>query len=74
MRKTNFVLGFKSDLSHTRDNKVPRTITVISEEDEGPQSVIKNTSSKFTAMQTKVDCFNKRLLKLNINAPHPSKL
>ncbi|TNV83864.1 hypothetical protein FGO68_gene6794 [Halteria grandinella] len=74
MRKTNFVLGFKSDLSHTRDNKVPRTITVISEEDEGPQSVVKNASSKFNAMQTKVDSFNKRLLKLNINAPHPSKL
>jgi len=25
-------------------------------------------------MQTKVDSFNKRLLKLNINAPHPRKL
>jgi hypothetical protein len=38
MRKTNFVLGFKSDETHTRDLKqyrtAPRTITVISEEEE----------------------------------------
>lgn len=59
MRKTNFVLGFKSDTSYTRESltKIPRTITVISEEEEPPASVIKNAAQnpkfKLASIQVK---------------------